>query len=81
MLLGCKVSRRFLAEAVSTACHTVNRVYLRPHTIKTPYELWTGKKPNLAYFCVFGSKCNILWDREQLGKFESRSDEGILLGY
>ena len=64
MHLGRHVSRRFWAEAVSTACHTVNRVYLHPHTLKMPYELWTGKKPNLAYFRIFGTKCYILWDKE-----------------
>ena len=81
MLLGHNVSRRFWTEAVSIACHTANRVYLRPHTLKTPYELWTGKKPSLAYFHVLGSKCYILRDREKLGKFDSQSDEGIFLGY
>lgn len=81
MLLGRNVPRRFWAEAVNTACHTVNRVYLRPNTNKTPYELWMGKKPNLSYFRVFGSPCYILRDRELLGKFDIRSDEGIFLGY
>ena len=33
------------------------------------------------YFRVFGSKCYILRDREQLGKFDTRSDECIFFGY
>ena len=33
------------------------------------------------YFRIFGSTCFILKDRENVGKFDSRSDEGILLGY
>ncbi|XP_022891884.1 uncharacterized protein LOC111406737 [Olea europaea var. sylvestris] len=40
-----------------------------------------GKKPTVKYFRVFGSKCYILRDRENLGKFESKSDEGVFLGY
>ena len=47
----------------------------------TPYELWKGRKPNVKYFRIFGSICFILKDRENVGKFDSRSDEGIFLGY
>ena len=35
----------------------------------------------MKYFGVFGSKCLILNDRENLGKFDAKSDEGIFLGY
>jgi hypothetical protein len=64
-------------EAVNTACHIINRVYLRPETNKTPYEIRRGKKPIVKYFKTFGSKCYILRDRENLGKFDTKSDEGI----
>ena len=59
----------------------VNRVYLRYGTKKTPYELWKGKQPNVKYFKIFGSKCYIYKDREDVGKFDTRSDERIFLGY
>ena len=70
-----------MGEAVNTACHTVNRVYFSPGTNKTPYELWKGRKPNVKYFRIFGSTCFILKDKENVGKFDSQSDEGIFLGY
>jgi hypothetical protein len=35
----------------------------------------------VKYFKTFGSKCYILRDRENLGKFDTKSDEGIFLGY
>ena len=35
----------------------------------------------MKYFRVFGSKCCILNDRENLGKFDVKGDEGIFLGY
>jgi hypothetical protein len=35
----------------------------------------------VKYFRTFGSKCYILRDRENLGKFDSKSDEGIFFGY
>ena len=35
----------------------------------------------MKYFRVFGCKCCILNDWENLGKFNSKSDEGIFSGY
>ena len=35
----------------------------------------------MKYFQVFGSKCYILNDRENLGKLDAKSDEGIFLRY
>ncbi|XP_024011253.1 uncharacterized protein LOC112086523 [Eutrema salsugineum] len=81
MIYGNQVPKRFWAEAVSTACYIINRVYMRKGTSKTPYELWKGKTPNVSYFHVFGCRCYILNDKDHLGKFDSRSDEGIFLGY
>ena len=39
------------------------------------------KKPNISYFKVFGCKCFILNTKDNLGKFDAKSDVGILLGY
>ena len=81
MLHNKDVARNLWGEAVNTAYHTVNRVYFRPGTKKTPYELWKGRKPNVKYFRIFGSTCFILKDRENAEKFDTQSDEGIFLGY
>ena len=81
MLHNKDVARNLWGEAVNTTCHTMNRVYFRPSTKKTPYELWKGRKPNVKYLKKFGSTCFILKDRENVGKFDSQSDEGIFLGY
>ena len=75
MLHSKDVARNLWEDAVNTACHTVNRVYFRPGTKKTPYELWKGRKPNVKYFRIFGSNCFILKNRENVGKFDSQSDE------
>ena len=81
MLHNKDVARNLWGEAVNTACHTVNRMYFRPGTKKTPNELWKGRKSNVKYFMIFGSTCFILKDRENVGKFDSQNDEGIFLGY
>ncbi|KAG7544170.1 Zinc finger CCHC-type [Arabidopsis thaliana x Arabidopsis arenosa] len=81
MIHGNNISEGFWAEAVSTACYIINRVYVKHGTKTTPYEIWKGKSPNLSHFRVFGCICYILNDNEQLEKFGSRSDEGIFMGY
>ena len=65
------VARNLWGEAINTACDTVNWVYFRPGTKKTPYDLWKGRKSNVKYFKIFGSTCFILNNRENVGKFDS----------
>jgi len=81
MIHSKNLAQHFWVEAVNIVCYIINRVYLRPKTNKTPYEIWRGKKPTVKYFRTFGSKCYILRYRENLGKFDPKSDEGISLGY
>ena len=71
----------FWVKIVNTACYVLNRVLIRPHLNKTPYELWKDRKPNIDYFKVFGCKCFILNTKENLSKFDPKSDIGIFLGY
>jgi hypothetical protein len=81
MLDEYKTSDRFWAEAVNTACYAINRLYLHRILKKTSYELLTGKKPNISYFRVFGSKCFILVKRGRKSKFAPKTVECFLLGY
>ena len=82
MLNDSNLPKYFWADAISTATHVINRVLIRPILRKTPYEIFKGRKPNIAYFRVFGCKCFVLNNgKEHLGKFDSKADEGIFLGY
>jgi hypothetical protein len=81
MLDEYKTPDRFWAEAINTACYAINRLYLHRILKKTSYELLTGKKPNVSYFRVFGSKCFILVKRGRKSKFAPKAVEGFLLGY
>jgi hypothetical protein len=76
-----KTLDRFWAEAINTACYSINWLYLHQILKKTSYELLTGKKPNVSYFRVFGSKCFILVKRGRKSKFAPKAVEGFLLGY
>ena len=82
MLSDSNLPKYFWADAVSTTCFVSNRVNIRPILKKTPYELFKGRKPNIAFFHIFGCKCFVLNnDKDNLGKFDEKSDEGIFLGY
>ena len=81
MLDEYKTPDRFWAEAVNTACYAINQLYLHRILKKTSYELLTGKKPNISYFRVFGSKCFILVKKGRKSKFAPKTLEGFLLGY
>jgi hypothetical protein len=81
MLDEYKTLDRFWAEAINTACYSINRLYLHRILKKTSYELLTGKNLNASYFRVFGSKCFILVKRGRKSKFSPKVVEGFLLGY
>jgi hypothetical protein len=81
MLDECKTLDRFWAEAINTACYSINRLYLHRILKKTSYEILTGKNPNVSYFRVFGSKCFIFTKRGRKSKFAPKAVEGFLLGY
>jgi transposase InsO family protein len=81
MLDEYKIPNQFWAEAINTACYSINRLYLHRILKKTSYELLIGKKPNVSYFKVFGSKCFILIKRGRKSKFAPKAVEGFLLRY
>ena len=68
-------------EEIPTVVHILNKAHLRPHNDKTPYELWFGRPASVKHFKVFGSKCYINNNDENIGKYDDSVDEGIFLGY
>jgi hypothetical protein len=60
--------------------HVSNYIFLRAFLNKTSYELWFGWPPKVSYFRVFGCRCFML-KQGNLYKFETRSSEGVSLGY
>jgi hypothetical protein len=79
MLDEYKISDRFWAEAINTACHAVNRLYLHRLLKKTPHELLTDNKPNVSYFRVFESKCYVLLKRSKSSKFAHKFMKDLCL--
>ncbi|XP_073017771.1 uncharacterized protein [Primulina eburnea] len=82
MLAESGISQKFWAEAVNTACYTQNRSLINKNHEKTPYEIWTGKQPDIGYFRIFGCKCSIHNNgKTHLTAFDVKADNGIFLGY
>jgi hypothetical protein len=71
MLGEYKTVEWFWSEAMNTACHAINHLYLHRLLKKMADELLTGNKPNVSYFCVFGSKCYILVKKYMSGFISS----------
>ncbi|XP_075489488.1 uncharacterized protein LOC142528329 [Primulina tabacum] len=82
MLAESGISQRFWAEAFNPACYTQNRSVINKNHEKTPYEIWTGKQPDVRYFRIFGCKCFIhINGKTHLTAFDVKADNGIFLGY
>jgi len=71
----------FWGETTFAAITILNKTNVQVNNTQTPNELWYGKTPIVKYFKIFGRKCYIKKTDKNLGKFEPRADEGILLGY
>ncbi|KAJ9541902.1 hypothetical protein OSB04_028408 [Centaurea solstitialis] len=78
-LTSVGISHNF--SAVSTACFTQNRTIITKRFKKTPYHIINRRVPNVKFFHVFGCRCYILNNRDNLGKFDKNADEGYFLGY
>jgi hypothetical protein len=81
ILMDYKLTNIFWTQVVHTSVHIQNRVMVRNNTDKAPYELWKGRPANVKHFRVFGRKCYIKREDGKMGKFDSRVDKGILVGY
>nr|GEU32987.1 hypothetical protein [Tanacetum cinerariifolium] len=69
------------AEAIATSFFTQNRSIIHKHFDKTPYELINKRKPNIKFFRVFGCRCYLLYDYEDIGKLKAKGDIGVFIGY
>ena len=82
MITDSNFPKSFWDEAGNTRCHVTNRCLISSLLNKTPYELLNNRKPMLSYLRAFGCKCFVLNNgKDDLGKFDPRSDEGVFVGY
>ena len=71
----------FWAEAVASASYILNRARTKSVKGKTPEEAWSGKKPCVSHFRIFGSICYSHIPSEKRGKLDYKSEKCIFVGY
>ncbi|GJY16474.1 retrovirus-related pol polyprotein from transposon TNT 1-94 [Tanacetum coccineum] len=81
MLSGSVFSKQYWNEAVATACYTQNRSTVVKRHLKTPYEIFHGRIPNIDFLHVFGCPFYIHKHKDYIGKFDEKADDGYFLGY
>nr|GEZ76420.1 hypothetical protein [Tanacetum cinerariifolium] len=68
-------------EAIATDCFTQNRSIIHKRFYKTLYDLMNKRKPNIKFFRMFGCRCYLLNDFEDVGKLKEKGDIGVFVGY
>ena len=82
MLEHACLAKEYWGEAVMTAAFLRNRLPTCAHTsLKTPYEIWTKKKPILANVKVFGCNAYVHVPKEKRLKLDPRATLCRFLGY
>lgn len=81
MFTDANLGKKFWAEAVATATYIKNHSSSRVLEDKSPIEVWSGFKPDLSHFRIFGSPAMIHVPDENRKKFEVKSVEHIFVGY
>ena len=82
-MLRAKELPKFLwAEAVSTAVYVLNHTtHSSRKNLKTAYEAWTNRKPNLEHIRVFGSTAYMHVPKRLRRKLDDKAKKTILVGY
>ena len=81
MLSDAKLPHRFWAEALSTAAYLLNRSPTTAVKGMTPYEAWTGEKPQVDHLRAFGCRAYAQIPKDERKKLNSKSRKCVLLGY
>ena len=68
----------FWGYALQTVAFTLNRVPTKT-VEKTPYEIWTGKRPWLSFLKIWG--CEVYVKRQISNKLAPKSDKCLFVGY
>jgi len=81
MLADAELPPVFWAEALSTAVYLRNRSPTKALKDITPYEAWTGEKPNVEHLRTFGCTAYAHVPKDERKKLDSKAKRCILLGY
>ncbi|GJU64360.1 retrovirus-related pol polyprotein from transposon TNT 1-94 [Tanacetum coccineum] len=81
-MLSCSVfSKQYWTKVVTTICYTQNRSPIVKTHLKTPYEIFRRRLPNISFLDVFGCPVYIHNHKDHLRKFDEKVNDGYFLGY
>ena len=80
MLINSSLLEFLWGEALKTIACILNKVPGKS-ILKTPYELWSQKKPNLRYFHVWGYRVEVRPYNPQSKKLYPKSIGGYFISY
>jgi hypothetical protein len=72
---------RLWAEALNCETYIQNKSPHRSVKDKTPYKAWSGLKPEVAHFHIFGSRAWAQIPSEKRKALDPQSTECIFVGY
>lgn len=81
LLLQSNLDHTFWGEAAKTAVYIRNRCPSKILGTKTPFEIWTGRRPSVKHFKVFGSKAVYLNKKPGKNKLGPKGRDCIMMGY
>lgn len=81
MISDSGVPKEFWGEAVRTAAYLLNRGPTETLNGVTPAEVWFNQKPNVNNLRVFGCTAYSHIQKEFRHKFDSKTEECMMLGY
>ena len=81
MLHDQGLSLHLWAEACNTMVHVKKHCPHRVLGMSTPEEAFTGKKPDVSHFKIFGSSVYVHVTKDARKKLESKIEIGICVGY
>ncbi|KAB2605263.1 hypothetical protein D8674_004980 [Pyrus ussuriensis x Pyrus communis] len=80
MLSGKHIPKTFWPEAVNWTVHILNRSPTFAVRSKTPEEAWSGVKPSVNYFRIFGCISHVHVPDNRRIKLDNKSQKCIFLG-
>ena len=80
MLADAGLPKKFWAEALSTAVYLRNRSPTAAIEV-TPFEAWTGKKPQVEHLRTFGCTAYAHVAKDERQKLDPKAKKCFLLGY
>ena len=80
MLIHSSLPEFLWGEALKTAAYILNQVPSKS-VPKTPYKLWSSKKPSLRHFHVWGCKAEVRPYNPQSKKLDPKIISSYFVGY